>query len=183
MTNSLLQSLEIIVNWLEKKEIPYMVFGGIANSLYGNPRQTFDIDIKISLCTDRETTDLIDALRTIATVLPENPMKFITETNVLPITVKGVRVDLVFARLPFEKDAIERSDVKQFLSFDIKVCRVEDFILQKVVSTRAKDWDDIAMVVCLQKETIDWDYLLSHCRQLAEFLSDSEIVIKIQNMR
>ena len=51
--NRLIKALTSITNWLEKMEIPYMVFGGIANSLYGNPRQTFDIDVsntaKISL--------------------------------------------------------------------------------------------------------------------------------------
>ena len=29
--------------------IPYMIIGGIANSIYGNPRQTFDIDIKVQV--------------------------------------------------------------------------------------------------------------------------------------
>jgi hypothetical protein len=33
-----------------------MVIGGIANSIYGRPRQTFDIDIKIAI----EETQLAD---------------------------------------------------------------------------------------------------------------------------
>jgi len=177
------KSLEIITGWLEKQQVPYMVFGGIANTLYGNPRQTFDIDIKISLPSNREINNFIDAIQSIATVLTENPLEFIAKTNVLPITVKRVRVDLVFARLPFEVEAINRSELKQAFGAAIHVCRVEDFILQKVISTRQKDWDDIATVIRLQKETIDWNYLLKHCNELSMFLSDSEILNKIERMR
>lgn len=62
------------------------------------------------------------------------------------------------------------------------VCSVEDYILQKAVSSRQKDWDDITTVIDLQKENIDWKYLLQHCRELSDFLSDSTILTRIQNM-
>ena len=45
--NPLLLALAAITSWLKEQNISYMVFGGIANSVYGNPRQTFDIDIKL----------------------------------------------------------------------------------------------------------------------------------------
>ena len=60
------------------------------------------------------------------------------------------------------------------------MCGIEDFILQKAVSSRQKDWDDIETVIDLQKENIDWLYLLEHCRELSDFLSDSTIVTRIQ---
>lgn len=183
MTNRLLLALETIVNWLDKQQVPYMIFGGIANSIYGNPRQTFDIDVKISVPSENDKADFIEQLRKVAFVLPENPMQFIAEMSVLPVTLHEVRVDLVFAQLPFEKLAIERSRRKQFFSSTINVCSVEDFILQKAVSSRQKDWDDIAVVIDLQKENIDWQYLLQYCRELSDFLSDSTILTKIQNMR
>lgn len=183
MTNRLLLALESIVNWLDKQQVPYMIFGGIANSIYGSPRQTFDIDIKISLPAENDKTDFIEQLRTVAVLLPENPIQFIAETCVLPVTIDSVRIDLVFAQLPFEEQAIKRSQVKRFFSLSMKVCTVEDFILQKAVSSRQKDWDDIATVIGLQKENIDWRYLLEHCRELSDFLGDSTIMTRIQNMR
>ena len=183
MPNRLLQALEVIVNWLDRQKVPYMIFGGIANSIYGNPRQTFDIDIKISVPSEKEKTDFVERLRAIAEPLPEQPMQFIAETNVLPVTIDTVRIDLVFAQLPFEQQAIERSRRKQFFSITMNVCTVEDFILQKAVSSRRKDWDDIETVIGTQKENIDWPYLLEHCRELSDFLSDSTLVTRIQNMR
>ena len=183
MTNRLLLALETIVNWLDKQQVPYMIFDGIANSIYGNPRQTFDIDIKISVPAGDTRSDFIEQLAPVAMLLPENPMQFITETSVLPVTLHDVRIDLVFAQLPFEEHAIKRSQVKQFFSIPMNVCSVEDFILQKAVSSRQKDWDDIATVIGLQKKNIDWRYLLDHCRELSDFLGDSTILPRIQNMR
>lgn len=183
MTSRLLHALEIIVNWLDKQRVPYMIFGGIANSIYGNPRQTFDIDVKISVPSGKNRSDFIGQLASVATLLPENPMQFIAETSVLPVVVHDVRIDLVFAQLPFEEQAIKRSRTELFFSIPMKVCTVEDFILQKAVSTRQKDWDDIETVIDLQKENIDWKYLLQHCQELSDFLSDSTIVTRIQNMR
>ena len=183
MTNRLLLALETIVNWLDKQQVPYMIFGGIANSIYGSPRQTFDIDIKISVPAGDTRSDFIEQLAPVAMLLPENPMQFITETSVLPVTLHDVRINLVFAQLPFEEHAIKRSQVKQFFSIPMNVCSVEDFILQKAVSSRQKDWDDIATVIGIQKEAIDWRYLLDHCRELSDFLGDSTIMTRIQNMR
>lgn len=183
MANRLLLALETMVNWLEKQQTPYMIFGGIANTLYGNPRQTFDIDIKISVPSEKEKTDFIEQLRNVAVLLPSRPMQFIAETGVLPVTLHDVRIDLVFAQLPFEKQAIERSRSELFFSIPIKVCTVEDFIVQKAVSPRRKDWDDIETVIGIEKENIDWPYLLKHSRELSVFLDDSTIVTRIQNMR
>jgi len=51
------------------------------------------------------------------------------------------------------------------LGVKIRVCTVEDFIIQKVVSTRKKDWGDIETVILVQKENIDWPFLLKHCEE------------------
>ena len=107
MTNRLLLALETIVNWFDTQHTPYMIFGGIANSFYGNPRQTFDIDVKISVPSENDKVDFIEQLRKIAVVLPADPMQFIAETSVLPVTLHEVRIDLVFAQLPFEERAIK----------------------------------------------------------------------------
>jgi hypothetical protein len=183
MQNRLLQAIEVIVTRLDKHHVPYMIFGGIADSIYGSPRQTFDIGIKISVPARQEQTDFIERLRAVAILLPQDPLRFIAETNVLPVTINGVRIDLVFALLPFEEQAIKRSLFKQFFSLSMKVCTVEDFILLKAVSSRQKDWDDIETVIAIQKQAIDCNYLLEHCRELSGFLSVSMILTKIRNMQ
>jgi len=163
--SAFLVSLEKITTWLDHQKIPYMIIGGIANTLYGNPRQTFDIDIKISLDIENQLENFLDQIKRIARIIPEAPHAFIKETFVLPIEIKKVRIDLIFANLPFEIEAIQRSQEVDFLGVKIRVCTVEDFIIQKVVSTRKKDWGDIETVILVQKENIDWPFLLKHCEE------------------
>lgn len=166
--------------WLERHEIPYMVFGGVANSLYGNPRQTFDIDIKVSLPPETGIETLLEALGKEAEILPEDPKRFLDETNVIPIEIHGVRVDLVAAGLPFEIKAIKRSRMMDVFGREVRVCLPEDLVIQKAVSNREKDWMDIQEIIRLQGRAMDRDYLLVHCKELSELLSDPGIHDRIK---
>jgi hypothetical protein len=160
-----------------------MVFGGIANSVYGNPRQTFDIDIKIALDSAKPIETFIEKLGIIAEIIPQQPIQFIQDTNVLPIEVANVRIDLVFASLPFEIEAIRRSKSIMYFDIDLKVCTIEDLIIHKAISTRQKDWIDIEILIHDQRQIIDWPYLLKNCTELSDFLDRSEIIKNIRRLK
>ncbi|MBW1848023.1 MAG: hypothetical protein JRG81_11630 [Deltaproteobacteria bacterium] len=145
--NPLIKALAIIISLFDRLEIPYMVFGGIANSLYGNPRQTFDIYIKFFLKSDTDLKTFLENLSYAGKIVPSNPEAFFKDTNVIPVDIHGVRIDLVFAELPFEKEAIRRSRPMTFSDVNIKVCTPEDLVIQKVISIREKDWADIHYII------------------------------------
>ena len=181
--NRLIKALTTITSWMERMNISYMVFGGIANSIYGNPRQTFDVDIKFTLESKYEMEQFVEELKSIAILLPDEPIQFIKETNVIPIEIDDVRVDLVVADLPFEIEAIKRSRYVDFSNTKIKVCLPEDLIIQKAVSTREKDWLDIRNVIENQRDKMDWNYLLKHCKDLSDFLNNTEIYERIKKWK
>ena len=181
--NRLIKALSTITSWMERMNISYMVFGGIANSIYGNPRQTFDVDIKFSLESKDKLEQFVEELKSIAILLPDEPIQFIKETNVIPIEIDEVRVDLVVADLPFEIEAIQRSRYVDFSNTKIKVCLPEDLIIQKAVSTREKDWFDIRTIIENQSDKMDWNYLLKHCKDLSNFLSKPEIYNQIKKWK
>ncbi len=177
--NPLIKALADISVWLTENAIPYMVFGGVANSIYGDARQTFDVDFKIIYSADRPLDQFLNSLSSAAHILPEDPEQFISDTQVLPVQVSGVRVDLVFATLPFEIEAIERSPVKEVFGLKIHVCTPEDLIVQKAISTRDKDWLDIENLVKREKKALDWEYIEKHCSELAEFLDRPHLIRRI----
>jgi len=181
--NALKKTLLIIVRWIESKNIPYMVIGGIANSIYGIPRVTYDIDIKVSFESSRDIQGFIEELREIARIIPKDPDQFIREKNVLPVEVEGVKVDFVFAELPYEIEAIQRSLLKDIFGVRVKVCTPEDLIIHKAISTRSKDWSDIESIIDMQRHSLDWNYLLTHCKDLSGFLDDPSILEKIQHFK
>ena len=178
--NGLIEALKTITGRLEQLNIPYMVFGGIANSIYGNPRQTFDVDIKFSVETEDEMDRFLVEVESVAVMLPEDSRQFMEETNVLPVEIGSVRIDLVKADLPFEKEAISRSRIVDFLGARIRVCTAEDLIIQKAVSSREKDWLDIKAVIENQRDKMDWPYILKHCKDLSDLLDKREIYDKIR---
>jgi hypothetical protein len=136
--NKLIQALREIIQFLEKEKISYMIIGGIANSFYGNPRQTFDIDIKIDL-DEQRVNGFIDQLSSVGTLAAEDPIAFLEETSVIPVDIDNVRIDLVRCRLPFEIEAIRRGERKNIFGLNVIVCTAEDLIIQKAVSVRDKE--------------------------------------------
>jgi len=181
--NPLIKALAVIIPLFDRLEIPYMVFGGIANSLYGNPRQTFDIDIKFFFKSGNGLKPFLDNLSTIGKIIPSDPKAFFIDTNVIPVDIHGVRVDLVLAELPFEKEAIQRSSSMDFFGIKINVCTPEDLVIQKVISIREKDWADIHYIIENLKNDLDWEYLLKHCKDLSNFLDDPEIYTKVEKLK
>jgi hypothetical protein len=62
---------------LDRQKIPYMIIGGQAVLLYGRPRLTRDIDITLSIDTDK--FELIEGLceKMKLKILVENPKDFV----------------------------------------------------------------------------------------------------------
>ncbi len=96
--------LEAIAQGLERLGIPYMLIGGQAVLLYGEPRMTRDIDITLGVGPER-LSELLDWVgRNGWQVLVEPPEEFVVKTMVLPCLdpVSGIRLDLIFSFSAYE---------------------------------------------------------------------------------
>ncbi len=182
-TNNLSSALKDIALFFEKWEIPYMVVGGIANSIHGEPRFTYDIDIKIKFISKENVNNLIENLRKYFIIKTENPEEFIDSTMVLPIESNNIKIDLIFATLPYEIAAIDNSGVSEFEGIKINVCTAEDLIIQKCISVRQKDWMDIEGIINKNRKTLKWEYVLNTAKELSEWISDNTIFERILNMK
>ena len=86
---------------LEKSQVPYMIIGGLANAVWGNPRATIDIDVAVWV-PDERITDVLKAIEKNYTLRVEKPRAFISETRVLPVRSKcDLNIDIIFGALPF----------------------------------------------------------------------------------
>ncbi len=179
---SIQSALKKIVEYFETKEINYMLFGGLVNNIYGQPRQTFDIDIKIFL--DKiDLGSFLKNLKEVFKVLPNNPEKFISDTHVLPIEIDKIKIDIVFALLPYELNSIKNAVQTDYSGINLKVITPEDFIIHKMISYREKDWQDIIGVVINQTNNLNWDYILHNAKELSEMLDDSELINKLLKLK
>lgn len=165
-----------IVSFLEDAAIPYMIIGGFANLAWGVPRTTQDVDITVQVAEE----DLPEFLREVGKrfpVLPADPEDFVKETRVLPVqTSNGIRIDLIFAGLPYEETALGRAREVTIQGLAVRICSPEDLIIHKIISERPRDREDVEGIFRQQGPNLDFRYLDRIVHELGEALSQSEIV-------
>ncbi len=147
--------------------IPYMVIGGQAVLLHGEPRATLDIDVTLGVDVEAFGR-VLDAAGTIGLgPIPEDPEAFARRTMVLPAKDgdSGVRVDFIFSFLPYERQAIGRATTVDIDGVPVRFASVEDLIIHKIFAGRPRDIEDVRGVLIRHPEC-DREYVE---RWLAEF--------------
>jgi hypothetical protein len=154
---------------LEAKRIPFMLIGGQAVLLHGEPRLTQDVDVTMGVGPDR-VGDLLDVCEALGLQpLPEDPVAFARETFVLPAAdpETGLRLDLIFSTTPYEAQAIDRAVLVDVGSRKVPFATAEDLILHKLFAGRPRDLEDAAGVVRRKGAEVDWEYLARWAREFA----------------
>jgi len=157
---------------LKQASIPYMVIGGQAVLLYGEPRLTRDIDVTLGIG--------VDELARIKKVLPAMGLKilvkkdqeFVKRTMVLPTKDResDIRVDFIFSFSPYERQAIGRArDVKIGRTI-VTFASLEDVVIHKVISGRPRDLEDIRSIL-VKNPKYDSDYISGWLKQFDHSLS------------
>lgn len=172
------KTLRNIISFLNENKIEYAIIRGLANSFYGNPRTTQDIDILISCANNRQLL-LISLLEKQYKILPKNPLEFIHQTRVLPIIDRqtDITIDLVFSLIPFEEAFIKGAKKIKIFDFLIRVITLENLILMKLISDGIKDTDDVEFLIKNCEEKIDYIYLETIVKELSSLL-ESEVILK-----
>lgn len=152
---------------LDRAGIPYMVIGGQAVQLYGEPRMTRDIDITVGL-----TAEGLPRLLAVCTdlhlrVLVEHPAEFVGKTMVLPTLEEesAIRVDFVLSFTGYEQQAIGRSRQVELGKRKVHFASLEDLVIHKVVAGRPRDLED-TRIILVKNPGCDHAYVE---RWLAEF--------------
>lgn len=152
---------------LAAANIDSMVIGGYAAAVHGEPRFTADLDLTLGIDTDR-LDEALKALTPRFTPLPEDPQAFALKTNVLPVedAETGVKADLIFTFIGFERDAISRAISVPVGGRAAKVVTAEDLAVYKAVAGRPRDWEDIRSILAKKPDILDLDFIR---RNLKEF--------------
>lgn len=138
------KSLEKIALALDRSDIPYMIIGGQALLLHGEPRLTRDIDITLGITLEKldEVLYLVNEIGFRPMVDPE---AFTRNTLVLPCQDPQVdiRIDLIFSFSPYELQALERTRVVTIGRAQVRFASAEDLIIHKVIAGRPRDLEDV----------------------------------------
>lgn len=140
--------------------IPYMVIGGQAVLIHGEPRLTRDIDVTLGvdageLARVRSATQRIGLFPSV-----EHVEDFVRKTNVLPLKTEStfIRIDLIFSFTPYEAGAIARGVGIRFGDTTVRFASVEDLIIHKLVAGRPRDLEDVRGILA-RDPTLDEPYV------------------------
>jgi predicted nucleotidyltransferase len=161
------QLLERIALGLEQRQIPYMIIGGQAVLIYGEPRLTRDIDVTLGVGPER-LPDLVAFARASAwRLLVEAPEEFVQRTMVLPCVdpPSGIRIDFIFSHSAYEQQAMGRVRRVEIGKASVRFAAAEDVIVHKIIAGRPRDLQDVQNIL-LKNPEVDQEYIR---RWLAEF--------------
>lgn len=165
--------LKNIAAELQRERIEYMIIGGQAVLLYGEPRLTRDIDITLGVDIDHLDKILDIVKRLNFSLLTQNVEEFIRDTRVLPVKdpETGFRIDFIFSWTPYEKEAIKRANKIKIDDFYLNYISIEDLIIHKLISHRPRDIEDLKTVLLKQKILdLDEDYIKNWLKIFSETL-------------
>ena len=156
-----------IATALNKYKIPYMVIGGQAVLVYGEPRATKDIDVTLGLGIEGlpRLQDVLKAAK--FRCLVSNAEDFARKTMVVPALdpASGIRIDFILSFSEYEREAIGRARrVKVGRTF-VCFASLEDLIVHKMIAGRPRDLEDVESLL-LKNPKCDAAFI---CDRLKEF--------------
>ncbi|GAB4579838.1 MAG: hypothetical protein Fur0022_25770 [Anaerolineales bacterium] len=153
-----------------------IVSDGVAASLLGKPRFTADIDLVLLLSVD-DLPALIQTAKQVG-LHPRiaDAENFARKHRVLLLVHEQsqINVDISLGVLPFEIEAVERSQVQEIGDLLIRLPTASDLIILKAIAHRPKDLLDIQGVI-ESNSNLDRERIKSWVTQFAELLELPEL--------
>lgn len=170
---------------LSRRQLPFMLIGGQAVLLHGQPRLTEDIDI--TLGAGPEALPAVEAIcgKLGLEPLPKDIARFVAETFVLPAAHRetGIRVDFIFSTTPYERQAIERAVNVNLPGAVVPFATAEDLIIHKLFAGRPRDMEDAIGVARRQGPKIDWVYAERWAREFTAIPGHEEMPNQVAGLK
>ena len=171
-----------VVRVLEHDQIPYLIIGGVAQAVIGEPRMTQDVDCIVAVQTDQ----IAGLLNSLAAEGFEADPKIIRErvdsTGTFSVQRGRWHVDVILASTEFEQSAFKRAQRIRLYDLDVNLPTPEDLILLKLVPGRDKDLLDVRTVMMRHRQQLDVSYLEQWAQRLSDASEDSRIWETLQRL-
>ncbi|MBK1834941.1 hypothetical protein [Roseibacillus ishigakijimensis] len=160
------------VDFLNQREIPYMVVGSFSSNYFGVPRSTKDADIVVEMDAD-SWTRLARELPEGMNIEAQGFFEMVTATRKELISTEGSLFEIEVFHLSedeFDQERFQRR-VQVDLGEGVKtwVASAEDVVVQKLRwserALRPKDFDDVVKVLYRQQDALDFNYIESWCQK------------------
>ena len=168
--------------FLDEQGVRYLVIGGLAVIVVGEPRLTGDADV-IAYLSIEEGEALLRAARAAGFKLDLRAEKAsLRETGTLTLRRGKFHLDVLLASLPFEEEAYRRSRKRRMFSHELRFPTPEDLILLKVLAGEPKDMLDAVGVARRHAKKLDRKYLEATLRPLCDLAESMDPWSRLQDV-
>ncbi len=170
------------IKFLNSQKIDYLVIGGVAASILGNPRMTEDLDI----CIYIKRTEIKDFLKKAKkkgyTFKEKEIIKRVQETGTFQILFGDFHIDFLILSTDFEKSAMARKQWIKIYGIDAPFPTPEDMILFKVIPARHIDLADAENISRRYSQRLDKNYLEKWAMKLSDEAEDMRIYNEVKRL-
>jgi len=174
---SLLAALADLAKWLEAAQIPAVIIGGVASSFLGRTRLTQDVDA-LAILPESKWEAATAAAQNFG-IVPriEQAIEFAHRSRVLLLkhAQSSIAIDVILGGLPFEQDAVDRAITHQVGEISVRLPRVEDLVIMKVIAHRDKDLQDVEGLLDVHPN-LNLEEIRQHVGDFAAATSMSDLI-------
>lgn len=164
-----------IVTFLNREKCNYVVIGGIATGVLGEPRLTGDIDIDIAL-KKKEFADFLDKVKRNGFVVNKSKcIQMAEKRGVFQISYGDYHIDFIIASIGFEEEIFKRKNVAKIYGQKTYLPTPEDLILLKIIPGRPQDFADAEKIAIRYKKKLDVRYLKNWAQRLSDEAQDMRV--------
>lgn len=176
------QAVHEIISFLKTEQIPYLVIGGLAVGVLGEPRFTYDIDLSI-LLSEYQIGIFIKRLQKASFKFDaREAMLSASEFGSFRFYYKTVQIDAILVSTDLEQEAITRHKKKLFLGKKVCFPTPEDLILFKLISGRPRDLTDAEAIATRHKDKLDKAYLKKWALRIYKKSQDPRVKDSLSKM-
>lgn len=153
---------KIIQKTLHELQIKWALIGGLAVSTHANPRFTNDIDLSVSVSSDKEVENIVFQLQQrkwrAEHIFEEQEKNYISTVRFTHPQHPDIFIDMLFASSGIETEIVEEAIPLEALpDIHIKVAQIGHLLALKILSERDRREQDTLDIKSLLQESSDID--------------------------
>jgi len=164
-------------------DLAFCFIGGVALQLWGEVRQTTDIDLTV-YCPLGKEDQVLESLLLCLEPQESNYLDVFASHRVFfGRTSTGFEVDVFVGYTPFERRMTKRAVHQDYgLDVPLRICSAEDLVITKTVAGRGQDWVDIQRIIQRSGATMNWSLVYEELDPLLKLYHEEDRLPRLKQM-
>ena len=167
---------------LRQTKTPYLLIGGLAAAVFGEPRFTQDADFLIFIYKKK--------LESFLKSLKKKGLKFnkkeveesVLARGVFRVFLEDYHADFIINALEIGRVALKRAIKVKLFGETVEFPSPEDLLLFKLLAGRALDLMDVKNIYLRQAEKLDRNYLIKQAQKICDETENMKVWNELQKL-